>query len=182
MDLSDEERSELIRLARQAVEAAVCRRSLPMAEWSGALAKPLGCFVTLTNQGRLRGCIGTFEPEGPLGDLVVRMGREAAVGDPRFRNDPITPAELPELTVEVSVLSELTLTKSPDSLTVGEHGIYIVGRGRSGCFLPEVATDQGWDAREFLDFCCAHKAGLPAGAWRDKDVKVFLFTSTKFSA
>ena len=182
MELTDQERTSLLSLARSAVEAAVCRRPLPVADLSGALAQPLGCFVTLTNRGRLRGCIGTFQPDCPLGQTVVRMGREAAVGDPRFRNDPITPAELPELTVEVSVLSELTLTKSPDSLTVGEHGIYIVGRGRSGCFLPEVATDQGWDAREFLDFCCAHKAGLPAGAWRDKDVKVFLFTSTKFSA
>ena len=182
MELSVEERTALIALARSAVEAAVCRRPAPTPTLSGALGQPLGCFVTLTNRGQLRGCIGTFSPEGPLGQTVVGMGREAAVGDPRFRHDPITPAELPELTVEVSVLSELTLTKSPESLTVGEHGIYIVGRGRSGCFLPEVATDQGWDAVEFLDFCCAHKAGLPPGAWRDKDVKVFLFTSTKFSA
>ena len=182
MELTAADRAALIALARQAVEAALCRRPLPTPELSGALSQPLGCFVTLTNQGRLRGCIGTFGPEEPLGPLVVRMGREAAVGDPRFRNDPITPAELPELTVEVSVLSELTPTASPESLTVGEHGIYIVGRGRSGCFLPEVATDQGWDAVEFLDICCAHKAGLPPGAWRDKDVKVFLFTSTKFSA
>lgn len=182
MELTAADRAALIALARQAVEAAVCRRRPPTPALSGVLAQPLGCFVTLTNEGRLRGCIGTFEPEGPLGELVVGMGRQAAVGDPRFRQDPITPEELPELTVEVSVLSALTPTKTPESLTVGEHGIYIVGRGRSGCFLPEVAPEQGWDAVEFLDICCVHKAGLPPGAWRDKDVTVFLFTSTKFSA
>jgi AMMECR1 domain-containing protein len=52
--------------------------------------------------------------------------------------------------------------------------------GRSGCFLPEVATDQGWDAAEFLSQCCQGKAGLPPDAWRQPGTKVFLFTSEKF--
>ncbi len=86
-----------------------------------------------------------------------------------------------DLRIEVSVLSALTETDEPEMLEIGRHGIYIAGRGRSGCFLPEVATDQGWGPEEFLDCCCTHKAGLPAGAWRDSDVQVCLFTSTKFA-
>ncbi len=63
---------------------------------------------------------------------------------------------------------------------IGEHGIYVVRGPYSGCFLPEVATDQGWDAEQFLTQCCTGKAGLPPDAWRDKDTKVYLFTSEKF--
>ena len=107
------------------------------------------------------------------------MGRSAAT-DPRFIYNPITATELPQLHVEVSVLSELEETENPLGLTIGKHGIYIMRNGRSGCFLPEVATDMSWDARTFLDECCCGKAGLPAGAWQVEGTKVFLFTSEKF--
>lgn len=181
MTLSNEDRQQLLDLARRSVESAVARRSRPMITGlDGVLAEKRGCFVTLTNKGRLRGCIGTFEPRGPLGEMIIEMGT-AATRDPRFTMDPITAGELENLTIEVSVLTPLTKTDTPEQLTVGEDGIYIVGRGRSGCFLPEVATDQGWDAEEFLDYCCAHKAGLPVGAWREPDVEVYLFQSEKFS-
>ena len=69
----------------------------------------------------------------------------------------------------------------PEELEIGTHGIYIVAPGgRSGCFLPEVATDHNMGVEEFLDTCCAHKAALPSGAWRDPNTKVFLFCSEKF--
>jgi uncharacterized protein len=143
------------------------------------LAEQRGCFVTLTNHGRLRGCIGTFQPRGPLAAMIVEMAR-AAARDPRFVYNPITIPELNQLTIEVSVLSPLEATSDPLSLEVGRHGIYIVRAGRSGCFLPEVATDQGWDARKFLDECCTGKAGLPPEAWKQPGTKVYLFTSEKF--
>ena len=184
MSLTDAERTQLGQLARSAVEAAVRRNSPPdVPDLTGALAEPRGCFVTLTTRGRLRGCIGTFVAEAPLGRTVVRMGAEAATRDPRFLAQPITPDELDELDIEVSVLSPLTETDQPQDLQIGVHGIYIVGPGgRSGCFLPEVATDQGWSAEEFLSYCCSHKAGLPATAWQKAETKVYLFTSEKFSA
>ena len=180
MAISAQERAQLVTLAQQAVGATVRGEPLPQPEGlSGVLAQQRGCFVTLTNKGSLRGCIGTFSPDRPLGQMIVAMGA-AAARDPRFTLDPISPQELDELDLEVSVLSELELTAQPDKLEVGRHGIYVVGRGRAGCFLPEVATDQGWTAAQFLDYCCVSKAGLPAGAWRDPAVKVFLFTSEKF--
>lgn len=180
MAIEPEDRKELIALARQAVESAVSHLRPPLpTRTTGVLGEMRGCFVTLTNKGDLRGCIGTFEPQRPLAEMIVEMGR-AAARDSRFAGNPITPAELPHLTIEVSVLSPLKQTREPEKLEVGKHGIYIISGSRGGCFLPEVATDQGWDAVEFLSYCCSHKAGLPPDAWRMLDTKVYLFTSEKF--
>ncbi len=182
MPLSSQDRARLIALARSAVEAQVRGAEPPEPlELSGILGERRGCFVTLTNHDRLRGCIGTFQPAGPLGETLLHMG-QAAAQDPRFYDNPITAAELPQLLVEVSVLSPLIETAEPLRLQVGTHGIYIVRGPYAGCFLPEVATDMGWSAQEFLDECCAGKAGLPAGAWRLPGTKVFLFTSEKFQS
>ncbi|MDY6913225.1 MAG: AmmeMemoRadiSam system protein A [Planctomycetota bacterium] len=180
MAISVEERAKLISLARSAVESEVLGTLRPLTDAAeGVLAEQRGCFVTLTNAGRLRGCIGTFSPRGPLAEMIVEMGAAAAC-DPRFTVDPITPAELSQLKVEVSVLSPLAETTEPEKLEIGKHGIHIVCEGRSGCFLPEVATDQGWDAEQFLNRCCQGKAHLPPDAWKRQDAKVYLFTSEKF--
>jgi len=181
MDISAEDRSQLVALARDAVESGVHRDTTPKTELTGILGEHLGCFVTLTNAGHLRGCIGTFSPRGPLGETILEMGR-AATDDPRFVGNPITPTELSQLTIEVSVLSPLEETDEPEKLEIGRHGIYIVCGPYSGCFLPEVATDMGWGAEEFLDHCCTGKAGLKKGQWREPNAKVYLFTSEKFSS
>jgi len=120
-----------------------------------------------------------FQPRAALGESLVEMG-VAAARDPRFVTRPITPAELDQLTVEVSILSALTPTDHPEQLSVGKHGIYIVSGVGSGCFLPEVATDMGWTAKEFLSHCCGSKAGLSTDAWQQPDTTVYLFTSEKF--
>lgn len=181
MSISAEDRAKLVQLAKDAVAAQVTDGAKPVCDThEGIFGEHRGCFVTLTNGVRLRGCIGTFTPRAPLAETIIEMGMAAAGQDPRFFHDPITPSELEQLTVEVSVLSPLEETHDPLSLEVGTHGIYIVSGGRSGCFLPEVATDWGWDAREFLDQCCENKAGLPKGTWSHPDTKVYLFTSEKF--
>ena len=181
MPISERDRARLLELAREAVSAAVNRKRLPVARSpEGILGERRGCFVTLRNDDRLRGCIGTFRPDRPLGEMVVEMAAAAATRDPRFTLNPITPAELSELSVELSVLSPLEETDRPENLELGKHGIYIVRGGRSGCFLPEVAKETGWGVEEFLDQCCVGKAGLPAGAWREPETKVYLFTSEKF--
>jgi uncharacterized protein len=181
MTISAVERATLVALARAALEAEVTGGVMPAANLSGVLGESRGCFVTVTNQGRLRGCIGTFQPRGALGELVIEMG-QAAARDPRFiYYNPITPKELGALKVEVSVLSPLEETSDPLALDIGRHGIFIIRGHASGCFLPEVATDQGWDARQFLDECCSGKAGLPRNAWQMTGTKVYLFTSEKFS-
>ncbi len=181
MAISEEDRKSLLQLARQSVAAAVGRGAAPAPPGPGGLlAERRGCFVTLTNQGRLRGCIGTFRPVKRLGEQVAEMAA-AAAHDPRFVFDPIRPSELDKLTVQVSVLSELERIENPLDIELGVHGIYITRGAASGCFLPEVATETGWSKEEFLSQCCSGKAGMPPNAWRDGSAEVYVFTSEKFS-
>ena len=182
MEIPEEDRKALLRWARQSVAATVGAGAPPaVSEAKGILGEAHGCFVTLTNQGRLRGCIGTFQPTRPLAQQVIEMAASAA-HDPRFVFDSITPAELDQLTVQVSVLSELEPIGDPLDIELGVHGIYVIAGGtRAGCFLPEVATETGWSKEEFFSHCCSGKAGLHADAWRDGTAKVYTFTSEKFS-
>lgn len=181
MPISTEDRAKLIALAHASVESAVTGDKPRQIDTSGGIMdERRGCFVTLKNAGRLRGCIGTFIPRTVLGQTIVQMAGAAATQDSRFFDDPITPAELEQLSIEVSVLSPLAQTDDPASLEIGKHGIYIVSGGQSGCFLPEVAVEMNWSAEQFLDHCCTGKAGMEAGAWRQPETKVSLFTSEKF--
>lgn len=133
-----------------------------------------GAFVTLKNGDLLRGCMGTFAPKETLLDTVESAAR-SAVADPRFRDHPVTPGEMESIGVEISVLSQPERTDRPEALEVGRHGIWIRRGGSSGCFLPQVASDRGWSADEFLSKCCTMKAGLESEAWRDPDTEVLLF-------
>jgi AmmeMemoRadiSam system protein A len=181
--MNDLQKKVLLEVARDNVEEAVNRRpaSKPHSD-DPELNKPSGCFVTLKNGEDLRGCIGQFVADRPLIEMVAEMARASATGDPRFFGNPITAAELPQLDIEISVLSPLKKTDDPLSLRLGVDGIYIKRGFASGCFLPQVATETGWSKEEFLSYCCAHKAGLPPDAWKDKKTEVFLFTAEIFSA
>ena len=173
----------LLRIGREAVIAAVKGQStvMPTSD-EPELVSACGCFVTLKNSDRLRGCIGQFISDKPLIQLVSEMAVSAATRDPRFIADPITPAELESLDIEISVLSPLKKTDDPLSLRLGIDGIYIKHGHNSGCFLPQVATETGWDEREFLTNCCVHKAGLEPDAWERSDTDVYFFTADVFGA
>jgi len=114
--------------------------------------------------------------------IYLRKPKASATGDPRFFADPISADELEQLDIEISVLSPLQRTDDPLSLRLGTDGIYIKKGRASGCFLPQVATEAGWGKEEFLSYCCAHKAGLPADAWKDPKTEVYLFTAEVFGA
>ncbi len=172
--LTAEEKRELFRIARAAVEAAVHRKPAPGTEpLTPALREKRGVFVTLKIQGQLRGCIGYIEAVKPLHQAAAEMAREAAVGDPRF--PPVSEKELPLLEYEISVLTPRRQISDPSEFVTGRHGIIVERDGRSGVFLPQVAPEQGWDRETTLSYLCAHKAGLPADAWRDKRTKLFVF-------
>jgi AmmeMemoRadiSam system protein A len=181
--MNDKQKQTLLKVARDTVEAVIRREPIenPQSD-DPKLNAPCGCFVTLKNHGRLRGCIGQFISESPLIELVAEMAKSSATGDPRFFADPINAGELDQLDIEISVLSPLQRTDEPLSLRLGVDGIYIKKGGTSGCFLPQVATETGWSKKEFLSYCCAHKAGLAADAWRDPETEVYLFTADVFGA
>jgi len=181
--MDDKQKQTLLKVARNTVEAVIKGEpsQKPQSD-DPELNAPCGCFVTLKNHSRLRGCIGQFISESPLIELVAEMAKSSATGDPRFFADPISAGELDQLDVEISVLSPLQRTDEPLSLRLGVDGIYIKKGGVSGCFLPQVATETGWSKEEFLSYCCAHKAGLAADAWRDPETEVNLFTADVFGA
>ncbi len=172
--LTAEEKRELFRIARAAVEAAVRRKPGPETRpLTSVLGEKRGVFVTLKIHSQLRGCIGYIEAVKPLHLAVADMAREAAVGDPRFQ--PVSERELPELEYEISVLTPRRQIADPSEFITGKHGIIVERDGRSGVFLPQVAPEQGWDRETTLSYLCAHKAGLPADAWKDKRTKLFVF-------
>lgn len=138
-----------------------------------------GAFVTFYNGMRLRGCVGTFAPTEDIAETVEQV-TIASLDDSRFEDERITAEELPRLDIEVSILSDLVPADDPLSLIVGLHGVKVVLRKRTGCFLPKVAVERGWSAEEFLSYCCAMKAGLPHDAWRNPECQVFLFTADAF--
>ncbi len=183
IDMNDTQKKNLLKVARDTVEAVITRKpvAVPKSD-EPELNAPCGCFVTLKNHGRLRGCIGQFTSDVPLIELVADMAKASATGDPRFFSNPIKAGELNRLDIEISVLSPLKKTDEPLSLRLGIDGIYIKKGYASGCFLPQVATEAGWNQEEFLSYCCTHKAGLAYDAWQDANTEVYLFTADVFGA
>jgi len=181
--MNDTQKQTLLKVARDTVEAIIKGKPTEVSQSNDPeLNAHCGCFVTLKNHGRLRGCIGNFISDSPLIQLVAEMAKASATSDPRFFADRISAGELDQLDVEISVLSPLQKTSEPLSLQLGVDGIYIKKGHVSGCFLPQVATETGWSKEEFLSYCCSHKAGLAPDAWKDPDTEVYLFTADVFGA
>jgi uncharacterized protein len=162
--LSDPERRTILDLARRSVAARVDRDRNRRPE-AIDLPTASGVFVTLKRHGQLRGCLGTLECRRPLADEVWACAADAASEDPRF--PPVTPAELPEIDLDVSVLGPLEPIDpvAPGAIEVGRHGLVVEQGRRRGLLLPQVATELNWTTEQFLSQTCV-KAGLPPDAWQ----------------
>lgn len=173
-----DELEHLLDLARHAVRAAVEGAPAPPVDVVShpGLARPADAFVTLTERGELRGCMGTLEAGLPLGDAVVRAASMAATRDPRFI--PVRPTELEHLHVEVSVLEPAAPLEDPADFVPGRDGIVVEARGRRALLLPQVATEMGWGTEQMLDAVCL-KAGLRADAWRDPATRLLAFRADR---
>ena len=176
--LSKQAQKVLLKIARETVEALTRDQQPPDFQVEEQeLQHEQGAFVTLKTNGRLRGCIGQFTADKPLWQVVQQMAVAAATQDPRFAGNRIRPDELDQLQIEVSVLSKMKEMENPLDIELGKHGIYVKHGFRTGCFLPQVATETGWDKEQFLSKCCHGKAGLAPDAWKDEDTKVYSFTA-----
>jgi AmmeMemoRadiSam system protein B/AmmeMemoRadiSam system protein A len=175
--LSAEEKKELLRLARQAVQTFVTEKKVIAYETQDPnLLAERGAFVTLKKRGELRGCIGFIEPVASLCETVIQTAIYAATEDTRFT--PVRPEELGDLEVEVSVLTPLKKIDNPRVVQVGKHGLVIsMGRNR-GLLLPQVPVENNWDRETFLDQACV-KAGLPPDAWK-KGAEISVFEAIVF--
>jgi AmmeMemoRadiSam system protein A len=134
--------------------------------------------VTLRRRddGELRGCVGRMVSEDPLAETVAAMAVAAATEDGRF--DPVTVAELPSLSIEISALGPMREIR-PEDVEVGVHGLMVRCGGRRGVLLPQVPVEHHWDRETFLAHIC-RKAGLALDAWRRPDCELLAFTAAVF--
>jgi AmmeMemoRadiSam system protein A len=181
--LTDDQKRALLDIARTAIHARVLGRRAaaatePDPSTVASFPPAEGAFVTIKHRGQLRGCLGTLQCAGGLAVEVARCAADAASEDPRF--PPVSPDELPEVSLEVSVLGPLAPIDPFDesAIAIGRHGLVVEQGRRRGLLLPQVATEWGWTAEQFLRQTCA-KAGLPPDAWRE-GARVYRFAAEVF--
>lgn len=174
IDIPPLSQRRLIELSRRTLECFVRGTEIPDAavEDPHLLSGDYGAFVSLHREKELRGCIGTCFPTGPLYETVIDMTEAAASRDDRVA--AVAPGELPEIRIDISVLSPLRPVSDPLSLEVGKHGLYIASGERRGVLLPQVAPQYGWDMQTFLRQTCV-KAGLGKDAWKTPSTKISTF-------
>ena len=177
-ELNDKEKQILLAIARKAVENQV-RTGTPYIEPREEMALNVrsGCFVSIRQAGKLRGCIGNFQSELPLFREVAEMAAASAMKDPRFY--PMKEEDLSNFTLEISVLSPLRKIEDIGEIEVGRHGIYLEKGFYRGVLLPQVAIEYGWDRETFLSQTCV-KAGLPTEAWSSDDTEIYVFSAEIF--
>lgn len=187
--LTHEEQQTLLRIARTALETYIREAThidLAKVETTPALRENRGTFVTLREKtGDLRGCIGSTSHASPLLVSVRDNAIRSAVNDPRF--DPVTPGELPDLTIEISALLDGDSPSTPfrrveslDEIVIGRDGLYLDFDGRGGgLLLPQVATDRNWDVDQFVQ-ALYQKAGLSIELRQDPRAVIHRFSAEVF--
>lgn len=181
LELSSSDCGRVLDLARIAISVAAGATPASALDAGLAAAADLdasaAAFVTLTEGGQLRGCMGTLAEDRPLAWSVARSALLAAQRDPRF--EPISPAELTEIHVEVSILGPASELREAAAFRPGVDGIIVQKGSCQALMLPEVATDQGWGTAEMLSATC-RKAGLPTDAWRKPGTRLSVFRTLRF--
>jgi len=178
MELSNDEKKILIKIARESIHKEFEDIKIPEVNYNAypKLKMELGAFVTLKINNDLRGCIGYIIGLKPLYETIIDAAKQAAIGDPRFM--PLSKEEFGKVEIEISVLSPFTPIKSYDEIEVGKHGLLLDEGGRA-VLLPQVATEQNYNRGEFLTALC-HKAGLYGDYWKERMLKIKVFTALVF--
>jgi AmmeMemoRadiSam system protein A len=183
MPLSESQRAQLLELARRSIAYGLeHHRPLPVdARPAPPFDQPGASFVTLHRRGQLRGCIGSLEAHRPLLADVAENAYAAAFRDPRF--PPLQAAELPDLAIDVSVLSPPEPVPFEDQedlmarIRPGVDGLILEDGERRGTFLPSV-----WQSLPTVPAFFAQlklKAGLPVDHWSDT-LRVWRYTTECF--
>lgn len=179
ISLSDIEKKALLSIARRAVEAVVRDdKYTPDDPGFDNLREKLGAFVTLHENGELRGCIGYIESRTPLFETVAEVAAKSAVADPRF--EPVSEDEIDNLDIEISILSKPQIVEDISQIKVGRDGLIMERGFYRGLLLPQVATENGWTREEFLKYTCL-KAGMSVDCYKDPATKIYSFTALVFS-
>lgn len=183
--LTIEEQKVLLHLAREAMEKGVRGKKLPPLDetlLTPNLREEGSSFVTLTEHGQLRGCIGSLEPHQSLVEDVREHAVAAALQDPRF--PPVEEAELNGIQIEISRLTSPTLLEYQDaddllsSLHPHVDGVILRDGFRRATFLPQV-WEKIPNPAEFLDNLC-YKMGAQPDLWRKKHLEVLIYKVEEF--
>ncbi len=178
--LTADQEAAIVKSAVRVLEAATHGRDLQLTheDLAGtADMAVLGAFVSLKRSGKLRGCCGFLGQSVPLAHALMHAARRTATDDHRF--PPVAPRELPNLDVEVWLLSNQQVVEARGkdrvkAIEIGKHGLQIARGNARGLLLPGVATDNGFSAEQFLEHVCL-KAELPPTAWREDDTVLWTF-------
>ncbi|MBU1599732.1 AmmeMemoRadiSam system protein B [bacterium] len=173
--LTSKEKEELLKIARDTMELFVKEGKIPeVSPKNPRLSEPSGVFVTLEKHGNLRGCIGYIWPIKPLYQAVMENAINACSKDYRF--SPVASSELPDIEIEISVLTPPEKVTSWTDIILGRDGIVLNVAGKQSVFLPQVASEQGWTLLEIL-MHLSLKAGLAEDAYKRKDAVFEVFKS-----
>jgi AmmeMemoRadiSam system protein A len=176
--LGPAERQQLLVLARTSIAASLAGEEMAddaPGDCPAIFREERATFVTLKapdHRGHLtlRGCIGTMEPAGSLYRSVFRNARQSAFHDSRF--NPVQEDELERIQIEISVLTPLLPVDSAAEIVPGRDGVRLRLKGAGAVFLPQVATEYGWDRTTLLEKLC-NKAGLSSSSWKKAELAIF---------
>ena len=177
LHFSEDERRLLKELARTSIEEVLFGKTGRPADIPETLKRKMGAFVCLKTKGELKGCIGYIRAQMPLDETIRQTAKEAAFHDPRFM--PLSESEWKDTDIEISVLTPMKRITDIEEIEVGINGIYIEKGIESGLLLPQVATENGWDRKAFLEYTCM-KAGLPRDAWKSPQTRIYIFSADVF--
>jgi len=129
-----------------------------------------GIFVRLMRHGAERGCIGFVRGVASLEEGVRIAAVDAAFFDPRYRH--ISPGELDELVMEITLIGRLEPMKHWRDFTIGKHTIYVAGRYGKAVMQAQVAAERGWGKEEFLKAIC-RKARIHELSYKEKGIQIY---------
>lgn len=170
--LTETEGRAAVKLARKTIETFLSKGRIPGLQEAGIELTPVfgenrGVFVTLTEEGLLRGCIGHPYPDSIMKEAIQDSAISAATRDPRF--PPVEEEEMAIIVVEVTILTQpekinVPPKDLPDNVEIGKHGLIVKQGYYQGLLLPQVAPENNMDPIDFLSHTCM-KAGLSPDAW-----------------
>ena len=181
MELTEREKRVLLSAARQSIKKIFFEETeifSPDYDSNPNLKLPLGAFVTLKIEDKLRGCIGYIVTQMTLLETVREAAKQAAFRDPRF--PPMTVEEFDEIEIEISVLSQPQKINDYDEIIIGKHGLILQNAMTHAVLLPQVAVTNNFSREEFLSALC-EKGGLQPNYWQRHKLNLKVFTAEIFS-
>ena len=174
LNLNQEEKIALKKLAQKAIESFLKKQKIPQIPNLSlpCLSKKAGVFVTLKKKNQLRGCMGVVAPIYPLKEALIYASLQAAFNDPRFL--PVSEKELKEISLEITILGPLKRIDDYHKIKLKEEGVLLKQGNFQALFLPQVAVETNWSLEEFLAHLCL-KAGLSYSCFKDPHTEIYVF-------